>query len=221
VCCPTAHNGRVQGQISASGGGGEVLRASHGSPTGDGQSGHLPPRDMALVGLGAVDTRPLQHAAFGASIAIPLPETLEDVHRCMLLRGVRTPNALAELLMPAMALLRRLMAWRSPTPRRSPHRAGHVACRAPQATCSSAAGPQDHRPADVICSARTLAQPAIPILTRGWQLPGIILVFCCIHPRGILVSLPPGDASGGRGTRRAGTRTRAHSSPVVTSARAP
>ena len=129
VCCPTSHNGRVPGQVSASGGG-EALSASHGSPTGDGQHGHLSPRDMALVGLGAVDTGPLEHAAFGASIGIPLPETLEDIHCCRLPRGVRTPSDLAGLLMPAMSLMRRLLAVRSPTPRLSPNGSdpGHVPC---------------------------------------------------------------------------------------------
>ena len=36
----------------------------------------------------AVHSVPLEHAAFGASIAIPLPETLEEVHSGMLRRGV-------------------------------------------------------------------------------------------------------------------------------------
>ena len=43
---------------------------------------------MALVGLGAVDAGSLEHVAFGASIGIPLPETLEDVHGDMLPGGV-------------------------------------------------------------------------------------------------------------------------------------
>ena len=43
---------------------------------------------MALVCLGAVHPVPLEHAAFGASIALPLPETLEEVHSGMLRRGV-------------------------------------------------------------------------------------------------------------------------------------
>ena len=43
---------------------------------------------MGLVCLGAVNPVPLEHAAFGASIAIPLPETLEEVHGGMLPRGV-------------------------------------------------------------------------------------------------------------------------------------
>ena len=68
---------------------GYVLNASPGSRTGgDGQSGHLLPRNMGLVCLGAVHPVPLEHAAFGASIAIPLPETLEEVHSGMLRRGV-------------------------------------------------------------------------------------------------------------------------------------
>ena len=43
---------------------------------------------MGLVCLGAVYSVPLEHAAFGASIALPLPETLEEVHSGMLRRGV-------------------------------------------------------------------------------------------------------------------------------------
>ena len=49
---------------------------------------------MALVGLGAVNARPLKHAAFDASIAIPLPKTLEEVHGGMLRRGVLAHNDL-------------------------------------------------------------------------------------------------------------------------------
>ncbi len=81
---------------------GYALRVAHDSPIGDGQSGYLPPRDMTLVCLGAVDTVPLEHVVFGASIAIPLPETLQKVHRCMLPRGVLTHNALsvAEIIHP-------------------------------------------------------------------------------------------------------------------------
>src|SRR5215831_15353282 len=66
-----------------------LLPASHGLRIGgDGQSGHCPPRDMGLVGLGAVHTGSLEQAAFDAPIAIPLPETLEDVHEDVLPRGV-------------------------------------------------------------------------------------------------------------------------------------
>ena len=43
---------------------------------------------MALVGLGAVDAGSLEHATFSASIVIPLPETLENVHGDMLPEGV-------------------------------------------------------------------------------------------------------------------------------------
>ena len=43
---------------------------------------------MGLVCLGAVHPGPLEHAAFDASIAIPVPETLEEVHSSMLRRGV-------------------------------------------------------------------------------------------------------------------------------------
>ena len=69
--------------------------ASHGSRIGgDGQRGHLPPRNMALVGLSAVDARPFEHMVFGASIGIPLPETLEEVHSDVLLRGVLTHSDL-------------------------------------------------------------------------------------------------------------------------------
>ena len=64
---------------------------------GDGQSGHLPPRDMALVCLGAVDTGALEHAAFGAAVAIPLSETLEDVHGGVLPRGVLAHSDLCDL----------------------------------------------------------------------------------------------------------------------------
>ena len=45
---------------------------------------------MGLVCLGAVDTVPLEHATFGASITIPLPEALQEVHRGLLPRGVLT-----------------------------------------------------------------------------------------------------------------------------------
>ena len=66
-----------------------VLNASHGLRiSGDGQRGHLPPRNMALVGLGAVDARPPEQVMFGASIGIPLPETLEEMHSDMLRGGV-------------------------------------------------------------------------------------------------------------------------------------
>ena len=74
---------------------GYVLNASPGSRTGgDGQSGHLLPRHMGLVCLGAIHPVPLEHAAFGASIAMPLPETLEEVHDDVLPRGVLMPSAL-------------------------------------------------------------------------------------------------------------------------------
>jgi hypothetical protein len=49
---------------------------------------------MALVGLGPVDTGSLEHVVFGASIVIPLPETLEEVHSGILPRGVRVHSGL-------------------------------------------------------------------------------------------------------------------------------
>ena len=78
-------------------------------------------------------TMAFEDIAFDAPIAIPLPETLKEGHNRILLRGVRTPSALAGLLMPAMALMQRLTVWRSHTPRLSQNRAGP--CRMPCAVC--------------------------------------------------------------------------------------
>ena len=49
---------------------------------------------MGLVCLGAVHTGSLEQAAFDASIGIPLPETLEEVHDDVLPRGVLMHSAL-------------------------------------------------------------------------------------------------------------------------------
>src|SRR5215510_5938934 len=52
-------------------------------------------------------------------------------------------------------------------------------------------------PADSISIARNIGQQATTILARGWQFPGIILVFSAIPSSAILESYLHGGASGG------------------------
>jgi hypothetical protein len=108
-----------------------------------------------------------------------VPETLEEVHSCMLLRGVRTRSALAGLLMPAMSCMLRLTAWRSPTPRLSPNRAGPW--RMPRAichvrVCGRPAGPESCR-CDLFRKDSSTAGHPNPgtRLATAWHHPGIFL----------------------------------------------